>query len=42
MMKGLEGKMYWEWLKSFGLFSPEKRTWRGDLIAACGFLTRRM
>lgn len=32
MMKHIEGKIYEEWLKSLGLFSPERRP-RGDLIA---------
>ena len=38
MVKGLEGKMYEEQLRSLGLFSLEKR---GDLIVAYSFLTRR-
>ena len=40
VVKGLEGKTYEEQLRSFGLFSPEKRRLRGGLMAACSFLTR--
>lgn len=40
MVKGLEGKIYEEQLRSFELFSPEQRRLREDLIAAYGFLMR--
>ena len=40
MVKSLEGKMYEEWLRSLGLFSPEQSRLRGGLMAACSFLTR--
>ena len=34
MVKGLEGKTYEEWLKSFGSFSPEQHRLRRGLMAA--------
>lgn len=34
VVKGLEGMMYEEWLKSPGLSSPEKRMLRGGLMTA--------
>ena len=40
MVKGLEGKMYEEQLKSLALFSPEQSRLRGGLMAACSSLTR--
>ena len=35
MVKGLEGKMCEEQLKSLSVFSPEQRRLRGGLMAAC-------
>lgn len=37
-MKGLQGMTYKEQLRIFGLFSLEKRTLRGDLIAIYNFI----
>ena len=33
-VKGLEGKVCEEWLRSLGLFSPEQRRLRGVIMAA--------
>ena len=40
MGKGLENKIYEEWLMSLGLFSPDKMRLRGGLRVAYGFLMR--
>ena len=40
MVKGLEGKMYEEQLRSLGLSIPEQSRLRGGLMAACSSLTR--
>lgn len=37
VLKGLEGKAYEEQLRSFGLFTLEKRRLRGDLITIYTF-----
>jgi len=33
MVKGLEGKVCEEWLRSLGLFSTAQRRLKGDLVA---------
>lgn len=37
MVKGLEGKLYEEWLRSLELFSLETRKLTGDLIAVYSY-----
>ena len=34
MVKGMESKTQEEWLRSLGLFSPEQRRLRGELVVA--------
>lgn len=36
MIKNIEDKTHEEWLRSLGLFNPEKRRLRGGLTVACG------
>lgn len=38
MVKGLELKMYEKWMKAIGLFIPEKRKLRGNLMVYYIFL----
>lgn len=40
MMRGLEGKLYEEQLRTLGLFRVEKRRLRGDLIVVFKVLKR--
>lgn len=39
-VKGPEEKMYEEWLRSLGLFSPEKKRLKGVIMVAYSFFMR--